>query len=413
MAGRFEKFSERARRVLTTAQEEARQLNHSYIGTEHILLGLAREEEGVAAKVLSNLGASLSKVRSAVEFISGRSEKPSTGETGLTPRAKRVIELAIDEARQLGHSYIGTEHLLLGLLREGEGVAAGVLDSLGVTLERARAETTHVLSQGVPRSRLARSTSRTPSLDQLGVDLTAAARAGKLDPVIGRVKEIERVIQILSRRTKNNPALIGEPGVGKTAIVEGLAHRIVANDVPATLEEKRLIALDMGSLVAGTKYRGEFEERVKKVIEEIKVAGNCVLFIDEFHTMVGAGAAEGAVDAANILKPSLSRGELQCIGATTLDDYRKYVERDAALERRFQPVLVEEPSVDETLDILKGIRERYEEHHQLTISDEALNSATTLAARYIPDRFLPDKAIDLVDEASSRVRIKYQTMPIT
>ena len=413
MAGRFEKFSERARRVLTTAQEEARQLNHSYIGTEHVLLGLAREEEGIAAKVLSNLGVSLSKVRSAVEFISGRGEKPSTSETGLTPRAKRVIELAIDEARQLGHSYIGTEHLLLGLLREGEGVAAGVLDSLGVTLERARAETTHVISQGVSRPRLARSASRTPSLDQLGVDLTAAARAGKLDPVIGRVKEIERVIQILSRRTKNNPALIGEPGVGKTAIVEGLAHRIIANDVPKTLEGKRLIALDMGSLVAGTKYRGEFEERVKKVIEEIKVAGNCVLFIDEFHTMVGAGAAEGAVDAANILKPSLSRGELQCIGATTLDDYRKYVERDAALERRFQPVLVEEPSVDETLDILKGIKERYEEHHQLTISDEALNSATTLASRYIPDRFLPDKAIDLVDEASSRVRIRYQTMPLT
>jgi ATP-dependent Clp protease ATP-binding subunit ClpC len=415
MASRFEKFSERARRVLTTAQEEAKKLNHSYIGTEHVLLGLVREEGGVAAQVLTNLGISLSKIRSAVEFTSGRGENPGTDESGgLTPRAKRVIELAIDEARQLGHSYIGTEHLLLGLLRGGEGVAANALDSLGVTMERARAETTHVLSQSTSRSRPpARSTSRTPALDQLGVDLTAAARAGKLDPVIGRVKEIERVIQILSRRTKNNPALIGEPGVGKTAIVEGLAHRIVASDVPATLEEKRLVALDMGSLVAGTKYRGEFEERVKKVIEEIKVAGNCVLFIDEFHTMVGAGAAEGAVDAANILKPSLSRGELQCIGATTLDDYRKYVERDAALERRFQPVLVDEPSVDETLDILKGIRERYEEHHQLTISDEALNSATLLAARYVPDRFLPDKAIDLVDEASSRVRIKYQTMPLT
>ncbi|MFQ5997179.1 MAG: ATP-dependent Clp protease ATP-binding subunit [Dehalococcoidales bacterium] len=413
MSSRFEKFSERARRVLTIAQEEARQLNHSYIGTEHILLGLAREEEGVAAKVLTNLGVSLNKVRSAVEFISGRGEQTGTGETGLTPRAKRVIELAIDEARQLGHNYIGTEHLLLGLLREGEGVAASVLDSLGVTLERARAETTHVLSQGVPRSRLARAASRTPALDQLGVDLTAATRAGKLDPVIGRVKEIERVIQILSRRTKNNPALIGEPGVGKTAIVEGLAHRIVAGDVPETLEEKRIVALDMGSLVAGTKYRGEFEERVKKVIDEIKTAGNCVLFIDEFHTMVGAGAAEGAVDAANILKPSLSRGELQCIGATTLDDYRKYVERDAALERRFQPVLVEEPSVEETLEILRGIKERYEEHHHLTISDEALNSAATLAARYIPDRFLPDKAIDLTDEAASRVRIKYHTMPVT
>jgi ATP-dependent Clp protease ATP-binding subunit ClpC len=413
MSSRFEKFSERARRVLTLAQEEARQLNHNYIGTEHILLGLVREEEGVAAKVLTNLGASLNKVRQAVEFISGRGERPSTGETGLTPRAKRVIELAIDEARQLSHNYIGTEHLLLGLLREGEGVAAGVLDSLGITLERARTETTQVISQGMPRGRLTRAASRTPALDQLGVDLTAAARAGKLDPVIGRVKEIERVIQILSRRTKNNPALIGEPGVGKTAIVEGLAHRIVAGDVPETLEERRLVALDMGSLVAGTKYRGEFEERVKKVIDEIKTAGNCVLFVDEFHTMVGAGAAEGAVDAANILKPSLSRGELQCIGATTLDDYRKYVERDAALERRFQPVLVEEPSVDETLDILRGIKERYEEHHHLTISDEALNSAATLAARYIPDRFLPDKAIDLTDEAASRVRIKHHTMPIT
>ncbi len=411
MASRFEKFSERARRVLTIAQEEARQMNHSYIGTEHVLLGLAREEEGVAAKVLTNLGVSLNKVRSAVEFISSRGERPSTGETGLTPRAKRVIELAIDEARQLGHNYIGTEHLLLGLLREGEGVAAGVLDSLGVTLERARAATAQVLSQGVPRSRAGRGASRTPALDQLGVDLTVAARAGKLDPVIGRVKEIERVIQILSRRTKNNPALIGEPGVGKTAIVEGLAHRIVAGDVPETLEGRRLVALDMGSLVAGTKYRGEFEERVKKIIEEIKTAGNCVLFIDEFHTMVGAGAAEGAVDAANILKPSLARGELQCIGATTLDDYRKYVERDAALERRFQPVLVEEPTVEETLEILRGIKERYEQHHRLDISEEALNSAATLAARYIPDRFLPDKAIDLIDEASSRVRIKFYTMP--
>ncbi len=411
MSSRFEKFSERARRVLTIAQEEARQMNHTSIGTKHILLGLVREEEGVAAKILTNLGVSLNKIRTAVEFNSDRGERPGTSETGLTPRAKRVIELAIDEARQLSHNYIGTEHLLLGLLREGEGVAAGVLNSLGVTLERARSETAQVLSQGVPRSKAGRGASRTPALDQLGVDLTAAARAGKLDPVIGRVKEIERVIQILSRRTKNNPALIGEPGVGKTAIVEGLAHRIIAGDVPETLEERRLVALDMGSLVAGTKYRGEFEERVKKIIEEIKTAGNCVLFIDEFHTMVGAGAAEGAVDAANILKPSLSRGELQCIGATTLDDYRKYVERDAALERRFQPVLVEEPTVEETLDILHGIKGRYEDHHRLTISDEALHSASTLAARYIPDRFLPDKAIDLIDEASSRVRIKHYTMP--
>ncbi len=413
MASRFEKFSERARRVLTLAQEEAQHLGHSHIGTEHILLGLVGEDEGVAAKVLISSGVSLSKVRSAVEFIIGHGEKPSSGEIGLTSGAKKVIELAIDEARHLGHNYIGTEHLLLDLLHEGEGVAAGVLNSLGVTLERARTETTRVLSQSAPRSRLTRTTSRTPTLDQLGIDLTTAARAGKLDPVIGRVKEIERVIQILSRRTKNNPALIGAPGVGKTAIVEGLAHRIVASDVPETLEGKRLITLDIGALVAGTKYRGEFEERLKKVIEEIKTAGNCVLFIDEFHTMVGAGAAEGAVDAANILKPSLARGELQCIGATTLDDYRKYVERDAALERRFQPVLVEEPSVEETLEILRGIKERYEEHHRLTISDEALSSAATLASRYIPDRFLPDKAIDLVDEAASRVMIKHRTVPIT
>jgi len=413
MASRFEKFSERARRVLTLAQDEAQQLNHSYIDTEHILLGLVREDEGVAAKVLGNLGVDSNKVRSAVEFVIGRGEKPSTGETGLTPKAKRVIELAIDEARHLGHNYIGTEHLLLGLLREGEGVAAAILDSLGITIERVRAETVRVLSESSPRSKMARTASRTPALDQLGVDLTVAAHAGKLDPVIGREKEIERVIQILSRRTKNNPALIGEPGVGKTAIVEGLAHRIAAGDVPETLEGKRLITLDMGAVVAGTKYRGEFEERLKKIIDEIKTSGNCVLFIDEFHTIVGAGAAEGAVDAANLLKPSLARGELQCIGATTLDDYRKYVERDAALERRFQPILVEEPSVDETLDILRGVNGRYEEHHKLEISDEALNAAVTLGARYIPDRFLPDKAIDLVDEAASRVRIKHRTMPIS
>ncbi|MDD5083010.1 MAG: ATP-dependent Clp protease ATP-binding subunit [Dehalococcoidales bacterium] len=413
MASRFEKFSERARRVLTLAQEEARQLNHSYIGTEHILLGLVREEEGVACRVLVNLGVSLSKVRSAVEFIIGHGEKSTSGEIGLTPRAKRVIELAIDEARNLGHSYIGTEHLLLGLLREGEGVAAGVLDSLGVTLERSRTEIVHVLSQGAPRSKLTRSASRTPTLDQLSVDLTAAARAGKLDPVVGRHKEIERVIQILSRRTKNNPALIGEPGVGKTAIVEGLAHRIIAGDVPETLEGKRLVTLDMPMVVAGTKYRGEFEERLKKILDELKATGNCVLFIDEFHTIVGAGAAEGAVDAANILKPSLARGEIQCIGATTLDDYRKYVEKDPALERRFQPVLVEEPTTDESLEILRGIKGRYEEHHKLSISDEALVAATSLAARYIPDRFLPDKAIDLIDEASSRVRIRHRTIPIS
>jgi ATP-dependent Clp protease ATP-binding subunit ClpC len=332
MASRFDKFSERARRVLTFAQEEAQNLNHNYIGTEHVLLGLAREDEGVAARVLVNLGVNLTKVRSAVEFIIGRGEKPAGKETGLTTRAKKVIELAIDEARSLGHNYIGTEHLLLGLLREGEGVAAGVLDSFGLTAERVRAEVTRLLSQTTAKTKLGRTQSRTPNLDQVGIDLTAAARAGRLDPVIGRATEIERVIQILSRRTKNNPALIGEPGVGKTAIVEGMAHRIVAGDVPETLEGKRLIALDMAAVVAGTKYRGEFEERLKKIIEEIKTSGNCVIFIDEFHTMVGAGAAEGAVDAANILKPSLARGELQCIGATTLDDYRKYVERDAALE---------------------------------------------------------------------------------
>ena len=412
MTSRFEKFSERARRVLTSAQEEAQQLNHNYIGTEHILLGLLREEEGVAAKVLNNLGVSSSKVRSAVEYIIGRGEKASSGEIGLTPRAKRVIELAIDEARHLGHNYIGTEHLLLGLQHEGEGIAAGVLESFSISLEQTRAETTRILSQGLSRSRMARSANRTPLLDQLGIDLTAAARAGKLDPVIGRENEIKRVIQILSRRTKNNPALIGEPGVGKTAIVEGLAHRIADGDVPETLENRRLITLDMAGVVAGTKYRGEFEERLKKIVDEIKTSGNCVLFVDEFHTIVGAGAAEGAVDAASILKPSLARGELQCIGATTLDDYRKYVERDAALERRFQPVLVEEPSTEQTLEILHGIKERYEEHHKLTISDEALSSASTLAARYIPDRFLPDKAIDLIDEASSRVRIQHRTVPL-
>ena len=415
MASRFEKFSERARRVLSLAQEEAQRFNHNYIGTEHILLGLVRETEGVAARVLSNLGVELTKVRSAVEFIIGRGEKSVPGEIGLTPRAKKVIELAVDEARRLNHSYIGTEHLLIGLLREGEGVAAGVLESLGVTLEKIRNETSRVLSQSAPQSaQSGRSGTRTPVLDQLGIDLTAAARAGKLDPVIGRKKEIERVVQILSRRTKNNPVLIGEPGVGKTAIVEALAQRIVdGEDIPNTLHQKRLVTLDMGALVAGTKYRGEFEERLKKVIEEIKTSGNCVLFIDEMHTMVGAGAAEGAVDAANILKPSLSRGELQTIGATTLDEYRKYVERDAALERRFQPVQVEQPSAEETVEILRGIKVRYEEHHNLKINEEALRACASLASRYISDRFLPDKAIDLMDEAASRVRIRGTTTPLS
>jgi len=413
MADRFDKFTERARRVLTLAQEEAQRFNHNYIGTEHLLLGLVREGDGVAAKVLANLGVELNKVRSAVEFIIGRGDRAVIGEIGLTPRAKKVIELAVDEARRLNHHYIGTEHVLLGLVREGEGIAAGVLESLGVNLERVRAETTRILSQSLPQSAHTggRTATRTPTVDQLGMDLTAASRAGKLDPVIGRHREIERVIQILSRRTKNNPVLIGEPGVGKTAIVEGLAHRVVAGDVPETLQGRRLLTLDIGALVAGTKYRGEFEERLKKVIEEIKTSGNCILFIDEMHMLVGAGAAEGAVDAANILKPSLARGELQCVGATTLDDYRKHIERDAALERRLQPVLVEEPTVEETVEILRGIKERYEEHHKLIISDEALKTAAELAARYVADRFLPDKAIDLVDEAASRVRIRKSATP--
>ena len=416
MTSRFEKFSERARRVLSLANEEAQRFNHNYIGTEHILLGLVRETEGVAAKVLSNLGVELSKVRSAVEFIIGRGERAATGEKGLTPRTKKVVELAVDEARRLNHHYIGTEHLLIGLLREGEGVAAGVLESLQVNLDKVRAETSRILTQSPGHSQsgsAGRSQTRTPTLDQLGIDLTGAARAGKLDPTVGREQEIQRVIQILSRRTKNNPVLVGEPGVGKTAIVEALAQRISRNDVPSTLEGKRLVTLDMGALVAGTKYRGEFEERLKKVIEEIKGSNNCVLFIDEIHTMVGAGAAEGAVDAANILKPSLARGELQCIGATTMDDYRKYVERDPALERRFQPISVNEPTTEETVEILRGIKSRYEEHHQLEITDEALQAAASLATRFIPDRFLPDKAIDLIDEAASRVRINFSTAPLS
>ena len=414
MASRFEKFSERARRVLSLAQEEAQRFNHNYIGTEHILLGLVRETDGVAARVLSSLGVELSKVRSAVEFIIGRGERPSPGDIGLTPRAKKVIELAVDEARRLSHHYIGTEHLLIGIMREGEGVAAGVLESLGVSLDKVRAETTRILNQSVSQGQSQRGTStRTPTLDQLGIDLTAASRAGKLDPVIGRSKELARVIQILSRRTKNNPVLIGPPGVGKTAIVEALAQHVVAGDTPDSLANKRVVTLDMGALVAGTKYRGEFEERLKKVIEEIKAAGNCILFIDEMHTMVGAGAAEGAVDAANILKPSLARGELQCIGATTLDDYRKYDERDPALERRFQPVNVEEPTTEETVEILRGIKSKFEGHHGVTIEDEALHAAATLAARFIADRYLPDKAIDLMDEAGSRVRIRTSGTPLS
>jgi len=413
MADRFDKFTERARRVLTLAQEEALRFNHNYIGTEHLLLGLVREGEGVAAKVLANLGVELNKVRSAVEFIIGRGDRAVMGEIGLTPRAKKVIELAVDEARRLGHHYIGTEHLLLGLVREGEGIAAGVLESLGVSLDKVRAEVTRILSQNMPQGAAqgGRAATRTPTVDQLGIDLTSAARAGKLDPVIGREKEIERVIQILSRRQKNNPVLIGEPGVGKTAIVEALAQQIIKGEVPEMLLNRRLVTLDIGSLVAGTKYRGEFEERLKKVIEELKNAGNCILFIDEMHMLVGAGAAEGAVDAANILKPSLARGELQCVGATTLDDYRKHIEKDSALERRLQPIMVNEPSIEDTILILKGVRSRYEDHHALTITDEALEAAAELASRYVPDRFLPDKAIDLVDEAASRVRIKRSYAP--
>jgi ATP-dependent Clp protease ATP-binding subunit ClpC len=410
MADKFDKFTERARKVLTLAQEEAQRFNHNYIGTEHLLLGLVREGDGVAARVLSNMGVQLPKVRSAVEFIIGRGEQAPTGDIGLTPRAKKVIELAVDEARRLNHHYIGTEHLLLGLVREGEGIAAGVLESLGVNLEKVRAQVMQVVNQSSSSYNQPKQSTKTPYMDALGFDLTEAARSNKLGPLIGRSTEIDRVMQILSRRTKNNPALIGEPGVGKTAIVEGLAQRIVNGDVPEQLQGKRLVALDIGALVAGTKYRGEFEERLKKIVGEVKETGS-ILFIDELHTLVGAGAAEGAVDAANILKPALSRGELQTIGATTLDEYRKYIERDAALERRFQPVQVDEPSIDETIQILTGVRSLYEEHHKLKISDEALKAAANMAARYVTDRFMPDKAIDLIDEASSRVRMVRSAAP--
>jgi len=415
MATGFERFSESARKVLTRAQGAAQRLGHNYIDTEHLLLGLAQQESGVASKVLANLGIPANKVQPAVEFLIGKGQKSSTTEeVGLAPRAKKVIEFAIDEARRFNASYIGAEHILLGLLREKEGIAYNVLENLGVTLEKAREEVNRVIKYEATHARtLGRSTSRTPTLDQMGTDLTALAKADRLDPIIGRNTEIERTIQILSRRTKNNPALIGEPGVGKTAIVEGLAQRLVKGEVPEALQGKRIVALDIGALVAGTKYRGEFEERLKRIIEEEKASGNCILFIDEMQTIVGAGAAEGAVDAANLLKPSLSRGELQCIGATTLNDYRKYVEKDPALERRFQPIIVAEPTKEETLEILRGIKHRYEQFHRLAISDEALQAATTLATRYIADRYLPDKAIDLVDEASSRVRIKRGNVPVS
>src|SRR2546427_421472 len=407
----FERFTERARRVIILAQEEAKRLNHSAVGTEHILLGIIREGEGVASKVLESLNISPDRVRAEIETAIGRGERAPYEEVAFTPRAKKVLELALDEARRLGHNYIGTEHLLLGLIREGEGVAARVLEAMGADLERVRAQVVYLLGEEGTTA-YTKQSSKTPTLDEFGRDLTKVARESKLDPVIGRDREIERVIQVLSRRTKNNPALIGEPGVGKTAITEGLAQRIVRGDVPEVLRNKRVVQLDLAALVAGTKYRGEFEERMKKVMDEIRKAqSEVVLFVDELHTLVGAGAAEGAIDASNILKPALARGELQCIGATTLDEYRKYVERDAALERRFQPILVSEPSVEQTIEILKGLRERYESHHGVTISDEALVAAATLAEKYIADRFLPDKAIDLMDEASSKIRLQASFLP--
>ena len=418
MASRFEKFSERARRVLALAQEEATQFNHNYIGTEHILLGLIRESEGVAAKVLVNLKADTQKIRSAVEFIIGKGDKPTTGEIGLTPRAKKVIELAVDEARKQSHHYIGTEHLLIGLMREGDGIGANVLESLELSLDVIRDETQNVLSKTAssggqsqgPVSGKSKSSS-TPTLDEIASDLTSKAEKGELDPVVGRAAELERVVQILSRRRKNNPVLIGEPGVGKTAVIERLALLMIEGDVPETLEGKRLVSMDIGSLVAGTKYRGEFEERLKKIVKELTRSKNCIVFIDEVHTLVGAGAAEGAVDAANILKPALARGDIQVIGATTQDDYRKYVEKDKALERRFQPVTIEEPDGELTVDILNGIKEQYENYHQVTITDDAINSAVNLSDRYITDRNLPDKAIDIIDEAGSRVRIRNSFYP--
>ncbi len=413
----FERFTDRARRVVVLAQEEARMLNHNYIGTEHILLGLIHEGEGVAAKALESLGISLEAVRQQVEEIIGQGQQAPTGHIPFTPRAKKVLELSLREALQLGHNYIGTEHILLGLIREGEGVAAQVLVKLGADLNRVRQQVIQLLSgyQGKEPATAGGPSEGTPStslvLDQFGRNLTTAAREGKLDPVIGREKEIERVMQVLSRRTKNNPVLIGEPGVGKTAVVEGLAQRIVKGEVPENLKDKQLYTLDLGALVAGSRYRGDFEERLKKVLKEIRSRGDIILFIDELHTLVGAGAAEGAIDAASILKPMLARGELQTIGATTLDEYRKHLEKDAALERRFQPIQVNEPSMEHTIKILKGLRDRYEAHHRVSITDTALVAAAQLADRYISDRFLPDKAIDLIDEAGSRLRIRRMTAP--
>ena len=404
MAENLDRFTNRARRVLTTAGEEARRLNHQFIGTEHILLGLVSEDGGVAMRVLQELGISADQVRRSIELRATQGNRPVLQQPALTPRTKQVIELAVDEARRMGHHYIGTEHLLLGLAREGEGMAVEVLSALNAPPEKIRQQVTRFLEETPAHAGEKEPASTTPTVDQLGTDLTALADSNKLDPVIGRQTEIERVIQILARRTKNNPALIGDPGVGKTAIVEGLAQRIVTGDVPEPLLDKRVLQLDIGSLVAGTIYRGQFEERLKKVIDELKGSDN-ILFIDEVHMLVGAGSAGSSVDAANILKPALSRGELQCIGATTFDEYRKHIEGDAALERRFQPVYVGEPSVDETIEILRGVKGLYEEHHKLPITDEAVQAAARLSARYITDRYLPDKAIDVIDEASSRVRM--------
>ncbi len=416
----FERFTEKAIKVIMLAQEEARHLGHNFVGTEQVLLGLIGEGTGVAAKTLKAMGVTLKDARIEVEKIIGRGSGFVAVEIPFTPRAKRVLELSWDEARQLGHNYIGTEHLLLGLIREGEGVAARVLENLGVDLNKVRSNVIKMLGETKPTQGSTSSSSssssaggktKTPSLDEFGTDLTLAAQEQRLDPVVGREKEIERVIQILARRTKNNPVLIGEPGVGKTAVAQGLAIRIVNSEIPDILEGKKVVQLDMGLLVAGTKYRGEFEERLKKIMDEIRQAGNVILVIDEMHTLIGAGAAEGAIDAANILKPALSRGEIQIIGATTLEEYRKYVEKDSALERRFQPIIIEEPSMEDTIEIIKGLRPKYEEHHRLKISDEAIEAATELSYKYIPDRFLPDKAIDIVDEAASKVRIQNSALP--
>ncbi|WP_094701832.1 ATP-dependent Clp protease ATP-binding subunit [Brevibacillus laterosporus] len=415
----FGRFTERAQKVLALALEEAVRLGHKDIGTEHVLLGLIREGEGIAAKALQALGLGLDKIQSEVESLIGRAPEQPANTTNYTPnytpRAKKVIELSMDEARKLGHTYVGTEHILLGLIREGEGIAARIMNNLGVSLNKARQQVLQLLGSSEMMSSHqpsgSNASANTPTLDGLARDLTTIAKEGSLDPVIGRQKEIERVIQVLSRRTKNNPVLIGEPGVGKTAIAEGLAQKIVNNEIPETLRDKRVMTLDMGTVVAGTKYRGEFEDRLKKIMDEIRQAGNIILFIDELHTLIGAGGAEGAIDASNILKPALARGELQCVGATTLDEYRKYIEKDAALERRFQPIQVDEPTPEDAIKILSGLRDRYEAHHRVKITDEAINQAVKLSDRYISDRFLPDKAIDLIDEAASKVRLQSFTVP--